>query len=492
MFYSKTTLPPQSRKIRVNVNNFRQIDDQTNEELLHLFNPTEMYNLHNVGGALTSGLGVTPATISTGVGESFYDVPEFTGDKKPRQLFMYLRYDKDKKTPDHLLIARDTEGYFYKVSICKANDTWTKLNFCFTEYATAINYRHEDKNLLLLCSKMNSLTIYDGTDFKLVNDAPRISSMCEHYGRIFASTYGEGNEVWFSDDYNPYNWNVSLNEAGYIKFSDPLGKVLKVVSFNDYVYVFREYAIHRLTAFGDQTNFEMVKVVELNERIYENSIAECRDKIMFMTSDGLYIFDGYNVKNVATEISLLKDLRSNYMCSGYSNGHYYLAFYKHNRPLIHDETGYFVNNYLLDYDIAKYRAEFTKGLNVWDILPVRLNSTSTCYLLVNGIKPNTIGMLDYSGKYYNQDLKYQYRSVKFYFYELVREKTIKKIMIDTEYDCTITLETDSLSYSFKVQGKKGYQPIIINKRCKWARLVLEGEGKANIKGLEFEVELVRG
>lgn len=48
---------------------------------------------------------------------------------------------------------------------------------------------------------------------------------------------------------------MSPDEAGFINFSDECGDVIKVVSFSNYLYVFREYGIFRLTAYGDQNDF---------------------------------------------------------------------------------------------------------------------------------------------------------------------------------------------------------------------------------------------
>ena len=102
------------------------------------------------------------------------------------------------------------------------------------------------------------MVVWDGvSDPYEVLDAPKISSMALHYERLFATVDGEKNSVWFSDDLDPTNWSMSLDEAGFIELIDERGALLKVVSFLDYIYIFREYGISRLTAYGDQTSFSV-------------------------------------------------------------------------------------------------------------------------------------------------------------------------------------------------------------------------------------------
>ena len=492
MYNPKIVKPPTTRKNTYSIKVFRQIDNITNEGLLNLATPIEMYNMHNIGGKLTDGLGIDKATITTGNGLGFFDIPAYTGESGINQIFVYPRYDRELNKEDNLLIARTHSGNFYKVSLSVPNSTWVKIdNFNYTEKATAISYSYDNKDVMLLCSKANLLSIYDGNQINFVTNAPKISSMCEHYGRIFASVYGEGKEIWFSDNYNPNNWSVSLTEAGYIKFSDSLGKAIKVVSFNDYLYIFREHAIFRLTAYGDQSKFELNKVLEINSNIYENSIVLCKDRIVFLCFDGLYDFDGFNTKKVGENISMLEEIRENYISADYANGHYYLSFYHPIDDTYHDEVGFYLNNMLLDYDIVNNQIEFSRGMNIIDITSVNINNTAKCYVVANGVLPNAVGMLSYNAKYHNTDLKSYFRSIKYYFSEKCRSKLIKKIRIYSAYNCKLTLITDSGETSYNIEGKSVYQEIRINKKCKWVQLKIEANTKLDIEGIELDIEMVR-
>ena len=129
--------------------------------------------------------------------------------------------------------------------------------------------------------------------------------MCVHYERIYATVSGEANSLWFSDDFNPVNWNASLTEGGFINFDDDGGRVIKAVSFLDHVYVFRDYGIVRLTAYGSQENYTVSKVYVSASRILPDTIACCGDRIIFLTDEGLFSFNGYTMTMIAKEITNL-------------------------------------------------------------------------------------------------------------------------------------------------------------------------------------------
>ena len=74
-----------------------------------------------------------------------------------------------------------------------------------------------------------------------VNNAPKITSMCVHYERIFATVQDNQNALWFCKEFDPTKWEIDGTGAGFIEMVDERGYLTKVISFLDYVYIFREY-----------------------------------------------------------------------------------------------------------------------------------------------------------------------------------------------------------------------------------------------------------
>ena len=113
--------------------------------------------------------------------------------------------------------------------------------------------------------------------------------------------------LYFSDDFDPANWQISLKEGGYISFDTQMGKVVKVVSFAGHVYLFFEHGVMRLTAYNLQTEFNLQKLYLSPGAIYPSTVAVCGDRILFAASDGIFVFDGVSIKKVMEEMWELMD-----------------------------------------------------------------------------------------------------------------------------------------------------------------------------------------
>ena len=68
----------------------------------------------------------------------------------------------------------------------------------------------------------------DMDDIIQVIDPPKITSMCIHDNRMFATIQGEARSIIFSEELNPINFNVSSDEGGYINMQDDFGNVTKL------------------------------------------------------------------------------------------------------------------------------------------------------------------------------------------------------------------------------------------------------------------------
>ncbi|MDE5602165.1 MAG: hypothetical protein K2J16_06680 [Clostridia bacterium] len=307
-------------KIRVG---FKGYVSTTDDGVLDMAYTDKAYNFAFEKGVLTGGIGIDPAFgnyISPPTRKHIY--PEMPSGKKIKDVFLYRRVKQDGAHDDRL-IAQLTDGQFYYTSMYTL-DTWHAIDtFIISADVTAVNYNFKGKDMMLFATGRNLLLILDDTTPYVITNTPEFTSLAVHNERIYAGVNGTNNQVWFSDDFNPTNWNVSADEGGYINFSDECGEVLRVVSFLNYLYIFREYGIFRLTAYGDQNEFLLKKVFTDTGRIVKNSIEVCGDKIIFYAEDGLFAFDGYEVVRIAKE---LVPINKTYLMSGaYLDGCYYLA-----------------------------------------------------------------------------------------------------------------------------------------------------------------------
>ena len=357
-------------------NFFNGINSDYDEYILPIKYAKNTYNFSFDSGALTTGLGIKKLTLpSTYVlGDESEREVDFTGRFEFKASWLF------RKSPERILgqeglfysnylIFQTTSGEFYVYDICTNSEYISKINnIKLNSVPVVLNYNLQSEDSVLICSDEGmwvfNLKLAEATK---IEDAPQIKSMCLHYERLFVATHNDLNSVWFSDDLNPTNWNISLNEAGFINFNDENGIVNKVVGFNDYVYVFRDYGISRITAYAEQTEFSVNQLFISSGKIFGDSVCVCGNKILMLTQNGIYSFDGYSTTKLNLNINkLLEGAQNPFAKSCYSNGKYYLAcrLNFNDGKCVGCESGEYNNNVLLELDLQTQTLNILRGVDV--------------------------------------------------------------------------------------------------------------------------------
>ena len=243
----------------------------------------------------------------------------------------------------------------------------------FSGTPRSIPYTLNDENVLFFSDPSYGLFVWNGEGEPVrLENAPLIKNMTVHNERLFVTVQDDPYTLWFSDDLDPTNWNISLTGAGFIKFTDERGKLLNMISYGGYLYLFREYGISRLNAYGEQTDFAITHLFTPSGRIYEDTVTLCGDRIMFCSSDGIFSFDGANTTRVLYCLDGYYSVRQN-SCANYYDGKYFVATYNefNDESLGADESYACVNNCLLEYNVFTKKFILHRGVDVRNICPVR-------------------------------------------------------------------------------------------------------------------------
>ena len=286
-----------SRTLRVGFEGIRNTVDESAMDWS--FTP-EMFNYRIEDGVLTGGIGLMAASgfhqTADGVRR---DYPALPAGVEVAHIFHYRRRSQGNYD-DRLVIGTSTGAIYYTAVF--ASDTWHLVEgYTLQGDASAVCYNYDGKDVLLLCSEGSPLAVLDDGTVTTVTSAPRFTSVTVHNERVYGTVSGTSEQLWFSDNFDPENWTVSGDEAGYISFQDECGDALAAVSFLGYLYIFREHGIHRLTAYGDQSEFSLKKLFTATGRIYKHTITLCGDRIMFLTDEGIFSFDGYSATPAVKE-----------------------------------------------------------------------------------------------------------------------------------------------------------------------------------------------
>ncbi|MCH5164800.1 MAG: hypothetical protein J1G01_00160 [Clostridiales bacterium] len=334
----------------------------------------------------------------------------------------------------------------------------------------AMNYRLNSKDVLLISCEGRKLIVWDGFVLKTHESSPVISSMALHYERLFVTSREEPTKVFFSDDLDPTNWDISIDGGGFIELLDERGELNKIVSFGNYLYIFRDHGISRVTAFGDQREFSVANLFMTAGRIFPSSIAVCGSCIIFLASDGLYMFDGYDCTRVLQNLDGLI-VPSDVCASAYYNGRYYLACRMDfdDDKQVGCEKGKYTANGLLTYSTANGEYTITRGIDITFMNGCTYLGEDFLMCCAGGEG----GVIEKNGKLFDESLPKFWKSPETDFGAPDRTKAIRELYIQGNADCKITLSSDKKTKTFKV--KAGDRRVRVNFNAKRLSLAVESD-----------------
>lgn len=287
------------------------------------------------GGVLTDGWGIESYDALAGISDI-------------ASAWEHTRYDGGGRITEPMYC--DKSGV---VHVIKNGENLPVDGAVFTSPPLAIGYRLYGKDVTFVCSPTDGMAVYDGNVLKPVEPSPKITGMTLHYERLFATTSNEPDSVRFSDDLDPTDWAEGLDSGGFVQLADCYGRSNKVVSFMNYVYIFRDYGISRMVAYADQTEFSVSNLYVSSGRIYPDSVTVCGDRVIFLASDGLYAFDGLSTRRLLPRYGDVTKQKESAV-GRFFDGKFYLAY----------SGGGEHNDSLLVYDIALEIAELSRGVRI--------------------------------------------------------------------------------------------------------------------------------
>lgn len=469
-----------NRKIKIG---FEGIAYSLDESVANVKYAKSCYNFAFDKGVLTGRIGIDEA-------QGYYPYPDtarhaypsFSASMGVKKLFLYRRTTQEGAHDDRL-IAQRSDGTFWYTAVFY-QDNWHQLAGLLIEGdADAVNYNYNGEDVLILLARGSYTYMINDNVVTYFSKAPHFSSLAVHNERVFGSVSGNKTQLWFSDDFNPGNWNVSETEAGYINFADEYGEIVKVVSFSNYLYVFREYAIFRLTAYGDQNDFLLKKVFSDTSRIYKDTIVLAGDKIMFCAENGVFAFDGYDLTRVGKEIPEVKN--KNAMRAGYLDDVYYIACNV-------EELGGEDNNALVFYDMKNGSVSILSDVSVICLCPVKVHNGSDMLCALSGANKNRVGMMSKSGCVMGAITKKIYKS-PIGVVQSPYMKTVRYVSVLSKYPIKIRAVLDGKICEKEVAGSEMMQNVIIEKCGSVVSFEIESDVQnVYVVPMYASVDLMRG
>ena len=473
MFYNNNLGLKNITYKKYNLTSFAKgMNTNIDEQLLPLTTAVSTYNLNFNNGALKTGMGVKEVSLSysfdnRNLKKTFNKI---TG-VNILGVWEYSRWNSAMDRFEKYLLVYGSDGYMYQGYLYFELPTFLKITALhFATMPNVVNYYLNGLDVALISSDSDGMWVWtpEKTPYK-VNNAPKISSMCLHYERLFATISGDNRTIWFSDDLDPTNWNVSLSEGGFISLYDERGGANKIVRFQDHLYVFREFGISRITAYANQENFSVAHLFTSSGRVYDKTIAVCGNRIMFLANDGIYSFNGSTTSKLDLKLDkLLKNVTNENAVGVYFNGKYYLTLrlkFNDNRKIYCENNTDYVNNAMIELDLKTGDINFMRGIDVRNLGTVNTELDSALLCLVRQADEIFLEQFyDDCGKYIANNTYKGWQSPKTSFGYPLKEKLIKSITLVTKYDLEITIDLDGVKTVYKLKGKDIPQTIYPNRK----------------------------
>lgn len=442
MFVNRSTYYPKLNTFAVDFANFSGgLNTKYDEHVLPLKYARKAYNFSFDKGALIQGLGIEYLTFPVELGCSEEKKVVFPEGVQPLSIAHYRYFSQDSgKRADRLMVYGSDKYMYFGRFTTDITTEFAKLDYMqLNEKPNFINYRLNGIDTIIFTSPSDAMTTWNPTTIPTqVESAPSINSMCLHYERLFATVNGEKSSLWFSDDLDPTNWTISMEEGGFIEMLDERGALNKVVSFNDYLYVFRDYGIARVTAFAEQENFSVTQLYTSSTQIYPDSVCICGDFILFLASDGLYSFNGVSVNKLNLGYEELFASNNCGAKAAFHKNKYYLSC-KFN---IDGVEGY-ENNTLIEFDLESGQSNILYGYCIEELLSINKENLEKLIVIVKTENGNVLGQVSKSGSVFSRPTKKVWQSAFTSLGYNTKVKQIREISLLTNAPVSVILETEN-------------------------------------------------
>ena len=421
------------------------------------------FNFTLLDGALKTGLGfkeleVPASTDNLTYVHNFDFASKNITEIKDLNLFRYLDIEDD--------------CYYYHLIIMDQNDQlWTlllidnagglpisKSALYYTDLVSTCPYRIDQFDCLLYFTKTGMIysSAYNTEKF---NDVPALLSCVVHYNKVFGITNTNRNELVYQSNLDLREW--SSEATSVIEFLDSMGAFTKLVVFNDYIYLFRENGITKISSYSSRDEFSFTHLYASTSKIYENSVCACGEVIFFVTREGLFSFNGTSVSKICEEYdNFFKNLDNSNCSSCCMDGKYYLATkcnFGDGEVIGCESNSTMKNNVLFEVDIESKKVDLLRGVDIKKIVSVDIPYYSKVVACFNDASnKGKLGELVHSGKNFNSVTTKKWQSFSTDLGYKGKNKKIKEIILNSSYPCEVQIISDveTKTYSFVGSDKE--------------------------------------
>ena len=259
----------------------------------------DFYNFRVEDGALKTGLGFKDFSVPSNKNDLDNQHPYNFASKIDEITGIWVSREFDEEIGYYYhLVFTDSKNKLWLVPIVDEYNglIWPKSLLLQSFPLSECPYRINNKDASAFFTN-EGMVYFEADTEALYPDVPPLISCVVHYDNFFGITNTNRNTLIYTKNLNLKDWSSGDNST--IEFLDNRGSFCKLVAFNDYVYLFREYGITKISLYTSRDDFAFTHLYTSTSKIFENSVCVCGENVFFLTREGLYTFNGNSVDKVA-------------------------------------------------------------------------------------------------------------------------------------------------------------------------------------------------
>lgn len=450
-------------KKRIEIDTFNNFNSSNN---IH----TEKFYNFFPSNKLASSQGVAVAKFPkmyTDMTEEELDIEDLDINSVCGVSYFKMYFPDSQNTQHRILIYGDDNKVYINQLFSGSSMLLWLFNLQFNSPPVSLSYKTDDTDSIILTSSDKMVVWHTNYSPYEIENVPIITSMCMNDEVLFCTIKDPAFKIWYATNLDAENVGQVSAESGYISLEDDLGYSRKILTFNEDIYVFRDYGISKINYIKNDISVSQIYLS--NTKIYADTVSICGNVIMFMTKDGIYSFNGVKVTKTDVNIKTLLPSTNEHTTASSLGQKYYLALrlnFNDNKQIL-CETGDYINNALVIIDIIDYSYEIIRGVDIKSLLPVKTELFEKMLVTFNTINNSQLGQIVETSSCFDTRLPKYWQSSN--LTNNFNTKLFTKLSIQASENVTFNLIYDDKNISFSTY-KDGLNEFCFKILCKQVKL----------------------
>ncbi len=318
-------------------------------------------------------------------------------------IYPYSYLDKNNSLTKTRYFVLDVHNNLFEIDF--EENKFINLNIIFDSKP---NFFINNLKLYIFSTKDKFVYFDCDSNAIFMTDYCEVKTFAKYQDNLFFATTNDRFSIYYSEETEIENLSSNLSIYNSYKLSSENGEVLEIKVFNNNIYVIQQFAIIRFTF--NNGKFNIVSLFPVASKIKANSVQQLDDYIAFLTSSGLYVFDGANLKNVFTNNQFC--LKANEFISVAFNEKYYL--------LVKDKN----NSNLIEFNILNGKLNNYYYENITDLYVIKSFNEYKLLISILKDKREVLQLTDNNNKAVKKRIKFNRLLFDDYFSKMISEISI--------------------------------------------------------------------